>query len=175
MTKIGYANRGQALEDMVEKSNQKYKAQGRAQIDKIPEPVNQISKVDKRGQFKAHYAEKAIVDFVGTYKGHSIAFDAKETSVETRFDLGNVKTHQYNYLATHVAHGGVGFLLVWFKEQDEMYYLPFELLDEYWQEQFRGGRKSIPYEEIAKNKYLIERSGLVLVDYLSVLDREVIV
>ncbi|WP_408956215.1 Holliday junction resolvase RecU [Natroniella sp. ANB-PHB2] len=171
---MGYANRGQGLEDMIELSNEQYSMQGRAQVNKIPEPVSQISKIDRRGHFKAHYARKSIVDFLGTYKGHSIAFDAKETSVATRFDLSNVKDHQYTYLTTHVSCGGIGFLIVWFKEQDEKYYLPFELLDRYWQGQFRGGRKSIPYEKVAQEKYRIGSHGLILVDYLKVIESEVI-
>lgn len=173
-SKTKHANRGQKLEDMIEKTNKHYLSTGRAQVVKVPEPVSQISSIDQNGHFKAHYAKKSIVDYLGTYKGYSIAFDAKETSIETRFDLSNVKVHQYNYLASHVNCGGIGFLLVWFKVHDEKYYLPFELLDEYWQAKFRGGRKSIPYDEIAHSKFEIEKNGLVLVDYLSVLEREMI-
>ncbi|MBM7623733.1 Holliday junction resolvase RecU [Sporohalobacter salinus] len=171
MTRISHANRGQALEDMIEATNEQYLHQGKALVQKIPEPVNQISKMDRKGYFKAHYAKKSIVDYLGTYRGYSLAFDAKETSIKTRLDLGNIKDHQYTYLASHTANGGISFLVVWFKEQDEMYYLPFQLLDQYWQGKFQGGRKSIPYQEIAKKKYQIQSQGLVLVDYLSVVER----
>lgn len=172
--KTNHSNRGQKLEELIEKTNEHYLYQGRAQVVKVPEPVSQISGIDENGHFKAHYARKSIVDYLGAYKGYSIAFDAKGTGVKTRFDLGNVKAHQYNFLASHVACGGIGFLLVWFKAHDEKYYLPFQLLDEYWQAKFKGGRKSIPYEEIARPEYLIESNGLAPVDYLSVIDREVV-
>lgn len=171
MTRISYANRGQDLEDLIERTNQEYVRQGQALVQKIPTPVKVLDTNYNTGRITGFYKKKSTVDYRGTYKGYSLAFDAKETSVETRLDLGNIATHQYTHLATHVANGGIGFLVVWFKSQDEIYYLPFELLDEYWQGMSNGGRKSIPYDEIAKEKYKIEQGkNLVLVDYLKVVE-----
>jgi len=165
-----YANRGQDLEDMIETTNQIYLRQGRALVQKIPTPVKVLNTNSKTGKITGFYEKKSTVDYIGAYQGVPIAFDAKETSVETRFDLSNVKDHQYTFLASHVANGGIGFLIVWFKEQDEFYYLPYELLDEYWQNKLNGGRKSIPYEEIASEEYRIH-SQQVPVDYLSVVEK----
>ncbi|MCK8824715.1 Holliday junction resolvase RecU [Fuchsiella alkaliacetigena] len=172
---MSYANRGQALEDMIELTNNQYLRQGRALVQKIETPVKQLSKISRNGTFKACYKKKSTVDYLGIYKGQGIAFDAKQTKVETRFDLKNVKKHQYLYLTSWVANGGIGFLIVHFAIQDEFYYLPFKLLDRYWQAKLKGGRKSIPYDEVAKKKYRIDQgqSG-ALIDYLSVIEDEVI-
>jgi len=170
MTRVSsYANRGQDLEDMIQTSNEIYLRQGKALVQKIPTPVKVLNTNSKTGKITGFYEKKSTVDYTGVYQGCSLAFDAKETSVETRFDLNNVGDHQYTYLASHTTNGGISFLIVWFKEQDEMYYLSFELLDQYWQNQFNGGRKSIPYEKIAKEEYQIQ-SNQVPVDYLSVVE-----
>lgn len=167
-----YANRGQDLEDMIEQTNQQYLRQGQALVQKIATPVKVLSINKRTGKVTGFYEKKSTVDYIGIHKGIPIAFDAKETKVETRFDLKNVKDHQYLHLASWTANGGIGFLIVWFSSLDEFYYLPFELLDKYWQGKLQGGRKSIPYEEIAKDEYEIKQgTGLVLIDYLEVVER----
>ncbi|GAB6098606.1 Holliday junction resolvase RecU [Halanaerocella petrolearia] len=169
---INYANRGQKLENMIETSNQQYSFQGRALIQKIPTPVKVLDINSRTGKItNGFYKQKSTVDYIGAYKGVAIAFDAKETSVETRFDLSNVKKHQYQYLKDWVANGGIGFLIVYFNSLGEIYYLPFELLDKYWQDMRKGGRKSIPYIKIANEEMLINGKGLILVDYLAIVDK----
>ena len=172
MTRVSYANRGQDLENMIELTNQEYVRQGQALVQKIPVPFKQIGPIKNNGQFTACRESKSTVDYLGIYNEVGIAFDAKETKVETRFDLGNVKDHQYTFLSSWVAAGGIGFLIIWFTTQDEKYYLPFEVLDEYWQNSLKGGRQSIPYDEIAKPEYRIKQGKqMVLIDYLEVVER----
>ena len=161
---VNYANRGQDLEDMIETSNERYKFEGKALVQKIPEPIRQISDIQQGGRFTAIYEKKSTVDYIGTYKGYALAFDAKSTKVETRFDLSNVAKHQYEFMKNWHDNGGISFLVVLFKSHGEIYYLPFETL-RYWQEE--ADRKSIPYESF---QYEIEANGLVQVDYLSVVD-----
>lgn len=169
---INYANRGKNLESMIETSNQRYSFQGRALIQKIPTPVKVLDINSRTGKIKnGFYEQKSTVDYIGLYEGIPIAFDAKETSIETRFDLSNVKQHQYEYLKDWVNNGGIGFLIIYFNSLDEIYYLPFKLLDKYWQGRKQGGRKSIPYAEIAQEEFLLEGQGLVIVDYLSIIDK----
>ncbi|MBM7624765.1 Holliday junction resolvase RecU [Sporohalobacter salinus] len=173
MTRLAsYANRGQDLEDMIETTNQIYIQQGRLLVQKIPTPVKVLNTNQKTGKVTGFYEKKSTVDYIGIFQGKGIAFDAKQTSVDTRFDLSNVKDHQYLFLSSWVASGGIGFLVVYFSSLDEFYYLPYDLLDEYWQNKLKGGRKSIPYEEIARKKYRI-KSQQVPVDYLSVVERSV--
>lgn len=174
MTKFNnvYANRGKQLEVELETTNQYYNSRGIAKIQKIPIPVKVLDFNPRSGKItKAFYEKKSTVDYIGTYKGRTIVYDAKETNVETRFDLKNIKEHQYQYLQDQHQCGAIAFLLVRFKNLDETYYLPFELLDKYMSNQHRGGRKSIPYEEIAKEKYKLKANGLILLDYLEIIDK----
>ena len=162
-----YSNRGKGLEKAIEVSNQQYKLENKALVNKAPEPYKQIGKNRPDGSFLAVRTTKAIPDYTGTYKNHSLLFDAKETKVETRFDLKNVEDHQYEDLKLNHECGGISFLIISFTSLDEIYYLPFELLDKYWREKYKGGRKSIPYGEIAKKKYKIGND----VDYLEIVER----
>ncbi len=51
--------------------------------------------------------KKSTVDYIGLFKGVPIAFDAKETKIETRFDLSNIKEHQYHFLENWEKNGGI--------------------------------------------------------------------
>ncbi|MGM0471911.1 MAG: Holliday junction resolvase RecU [Bacillota bacterium] len=167
-----YANRGRQLETELETTNQYYNSQSIAKIQKIPIPIKVLNFNSQTGKItNAFYEKKSTVDYIGTYEGRTIVFDAKETKVETRFDLKNIKSHQYQYLKEQHQCGAVAFLLVRFKTLDETYFLPFELLAEYMEQRYQGGRKSIPYDEIAQDKYLLQPRGLALLDYLSIVDQ----
>jgi recombination protein U len=156
---------------MIETSNFRYKLEGKALIQKIPTPVKVLNIDSRTGKINnAFYEKKSTVDYTGVYRGKFIAFDAKQTSVDTRFDLSNVKAHQYSYLEGVHKQKGISFLIIRFSNLDENYYLPFEILDEYWRAMEQGGRKSIPYGVVAKEEYRIKGRGLVLLDYLRVLE-----
>jgi recombination protein U len=173
MTKFNniYANRGKQLETELETTNQYYNSKGIAKIQKIPIPVKVLNLDSRTGKItNAFYEKKSTVDYIGTYKSRTIVFDAKETNIETRFDLKNIKRHQHQYLQDQSHCGAIAFLLLRFKSLGETYYLPFELLDNYISNSKQGGRKSIPYKEIAKPKYKVGSRGLVLLDYLSIVD-----
>ena len=166
-----YGNRGKSFETMIQTSNQQYKFQDIALIQKIPTPVKVLDIDSYTGKIRSgFYEQKSTVDYMGTYQGQAVAFEAKETNVETRFDLSNVKEHQYSFLKSWVNSGGLGFILVQFSALDEIYFLPFSLLEEYWEAMNNGGRKSIPYKKIAKDKYRVGNDGMIIVDYLSIVD-----
>ncbi|SJZ31518.1 Holliday junction resolvase RecU [Selenihalanaerobacter shriftii] len=170
-----YANRGKQLEIELETTNQYYNSQGIAKIQKIPIPIKVLNVNSQSGKItSAFYEKKSTVDYIGTYQGRTIVFDAKGTNVDTRFDLKNIKQHQYRYLKDQYECGAIAFLLIRFKGLDEAYYLPFELLDKYMVHQRQGGRKSIPYDEIAKEKYKLVPTGLALLDYISIIDKVII-
>ena len=167
-----FGNRGQSLEKMIEVSNQQYMLKNKAMVQKIPTPVKVLNINSQNGRIKnGFYEKKSTVDYVGVYNGLAIAYDAKETKVETRFDLNNVKEHQYNYLWNWNQNGGLSFLIVYFTNLSEAYLLPFKLLKEYWEKSKNGGRKSIPYDEIAKDEYKIFSKGYIILDYISVIDQ----
>ena len=158
---MSYANRGKGLEQMIEYSNNVYRQKGVATVQKIPTPVKVLN-VNRNGKLTGFYEKKSTVDYIGVWQGTGICFDAKETKIETRFDLSNVKDHQYGYMKDWHESGGLSFLIVSFVTLDEIYYLPFEKL-RYWKEE--ADRKSIPYDEF---EWAIHKTS-VPVDYSELL------
>ncbi|TDX48296.1 Holliday junction resolvase RecU [Orenia marismortui] len=176
--------RGDLTEGIINRVNLNYKHRGIAEINKVPTPTKYVGKCQQKwrrnkGHFIACFDSKSTVDYIGTFQGKSIAFDAKESQVDTRFDLKNIKKHQYKFLKRHVTSGGIGFLLIHFTNLHEFYYLPFKILDKYWTDMIKNdGRKSIPYNAIARPEYRIsqgkeDRRG-IYIDYLNVIEKEIL-
>lgn len=153
-------NRGKYLETVIDASNRQYKQKGIAVINKIPTPTQVIRKGKKlTGAF---YTEKSTVDFIGIYDGTFIAFDAKECS-EPRFAFNRLEGHQLDYLISIKEQGGQGFIIVLFKQENEMYRLTIE---EYIELKDTINRKSIPLKWFQENKRPIKRSNGIAFNYL---------
>lgn len=78
--------------------------------------------------------QPSTVDFVGLLQGGKfIAFDAKQTKVKTRLDLGNIQQHQLDYLKAVQRLGGITFFLVWFTSlsKDKAWIVPTGLVEYY--------------------------------------------
>lgn len=165
--KISQANRGRSFEQLIEHSNNQYLAKGKALVQKVPTPW----RVVRRGKqiISAHPEEKSTVDFVGVSDGNPIAFDAKSTRELTRFPLSNIETHQMVFLQNFHDQGGRAFVLIEFAKIYEVYLVPFVKLREYWNVARKGGRKSIPYEDMKLFPQIRSGNGIAL-DYLSVFD-----
>ena len=167
------ANLGMLLEEMINETNTHYLNNNIAVIHKKPIPI-QIVKVNYPSRCEAiiteaYYKTPSTTDYNGIYKGKYIDFEAKETNVATSFSLNNIHAHQVAHLKQIVEHGGIGFLIVYFKKHDEVYLLPFDVLNEYWEKK-ETERKSIPYEVFKEKAYLIKINYLPRLDYLKVLD-----
>ena len=146
-----------------------YNNQRRALIHKAPTPIHPVKVNYQTGKITlAFFESKSTVDFTGNYKGRHIAFDTKETKVDTRFDLSLVKKHQYEYLRDNFIDGGISFLIVSFTTLGDIYLLPIELLDEYWRSLNGKNRKSIPINEF---EYEIENDGLIRIGFLKSVDQ----
>lgn len=163
---MSYANRGMALENMIDHSNQTYLNKKIAQVNKIPTPwsVNYNRQTGK--VHRAYPQKKGTVDFIGVSDGVPLAFDAKTTKEKTRFPLSNVEEHQVEYLWNHTMQGGISFFIIYFEHKNEVYYMPIETFVGWWDQQFEGGRKSIPYEWFTNNVERIYSKNGVIVDYL---------
>lgn len=77
----GYANRikGETLENIILAACRSYAEQGRALIDKTPEPMRPLKRLEG-GRFIACFEKKAQPDFKGAVSGgRAIAFEAKCT------------------------------------------------------------------------------------------------
>lgn len=159
-------NDGSAFESMVIMANHMYQARGIAFVEKTPNPW----KVKRKGPvIVSAYPTKEgrLVDFIGLVRsGTGIAFDAKSTIVETRFELANIEDHQVRFLQQYDQLGGIAFLLVEFVKHREVFLLPIPDLAQYWGEAQAGGRKSIPYEDFVKKFPLVKQSRGIILDYL---------
>lgn len=170
---IKKANLGMILEEMINESNIFYLDQNRAVIHKKPTPV-QIVKVSYPNRehaviTEAYYKTPSTTDYNGIYRGKYIDFEAKETNSTTSFSLANIHYHQIEHLKNITNHGGIGFLIIYFKAFDEFYLLKFEDLYPYWLKK-ETERKSIPYKDIKEKGKLIKVSYLPRLCYLDVLD-----
>lgn len=90
--------RGSTLEDLVNRTNERYQENGLALIQKIPTPITPI-KIDKdeRHITLAYFDQKSTVDYIGVVQGLPVCFDAKECAADT-FALANIHEHQVSFM-----------------------------------------------------------------------------
>lgn len=163
--------RGSALEEYINRTNEKYQESGLALIQKIPTPITPIE-IDKTSRHitLAYFDQKSTVDYIGAVQGIPVCFDAKECHTDT-FPLANIHTHQVEFMERFEEQGGIAFLLISYTKRDEFYYLTFSLLNWFWQRMQQGGRKSFRYEELNPDFFLQCRGG-ILVPYLEGIQRD---
>lgn len=160
LTNKSYANRGMNLEQIVNTSNNVYRRKRMAAVFKVPTPTKVLYKNMNgyRVPVKAFYESKSWLDYVGIVNGKGVTFDAKETNSKTSFPLSNVKPHQVEAMKIWHSCGGIAFFIVWWKQKNEFYLLPYEPFMRAWHESEKGGRKSIKYE-CFQNKAIRIRTG----------------
>ena len=163
--------RGSTLEDMINKTNEKYREAGLALIQKVPTPITPV-RIDQESRHitLAYFDQKSTVDYIGAVQGIPICFDAKECSKDT-FALQNIHEHQVQFMGDFEKQGGVAFFLIYFTQKDLFYYLPYEMLLYFWNRAQEGGRKSFRFEELNPEYILPKKSG-VLVPYLDALQKD---
>ena len=157
--------RGSLLEDMINRTNEKYADSGLALIQKIPTPITPI-KMDKehRQITLAYFEQKSTVDYIGAVQGIPVCFDAKECSVDT-FSLQNIHEHQVEFMRKFEGQGGIAFFLIYYTHKDVLYYLPYEMLRFFWDRAQNGGRKSFRFEEL-NPAYILPKQHGIMVPYL---------
>ena len=99
--------RGSVLEDMINRTNEKYREAGLALIQKIPTPITPIE-IDQKSRHitLAYFDQKSTVDYIGAVQGVPVCFDAKESATDT-FSLQNIHEHQVKFMGDFEAQGGV--------------------------------------------------------------------
>ena len=115
-TLLSAANRGMSLEEDINLSNDYYRDNEIALINKRPTPIN-IVKVDySRGAriTDAYFEKQSTTDYNGVYKGRYIDFEAKNTKSNTAFPLSNISEHQIVHLKNVLKHGGIAFFIISF-------------------------------------------------------------
>ena len=163
--------RGSTLEDMVNRTNEKYMEAGLALIQKIPTPITPV-KLDKetRQITLAYFEQQSTVDYIGVVQGIPVCFDAKECTKES-FRLANIHAHQMEFMRRFEAQGGISFLLIYYTHKDLLYYLPLAMLDFFWERAQSGGRKSFRFDEL-NPEYILPKKHGILVPYLEALQKD---
>ena len=155
--------RGSVLETMINQTNEKYEEKGLALVQKIPTPITPLQ-MNKGRITLAFFEEKSTVDYLGCVQGIPICFDAKECAVKS-FPLKNIHEHQMDFMNKMEKQDGVSFFIIYFKEIDTIYYVPYSFVREKWDMAKNGGKKSFNYKELDK-KYIIKQHNGLLVPYL---------
>ena len=163
--------RGSTLEEMVNRTNERYREMGLALIQKIPTPITPIE-FDKEHRHitLAYFDQKSTVDYIGAVQSIPVCFDAKECKTQS-FPLSNVHPHQLEFMQDFEKQGGVAFLLIWYSARDRYYYLRLSELMRFVERSEAGGIKRFKIEELDEN-YFLPHGKTVLVPYLEGLSRD---
>lgn len=163
--------RGSALEDLINRTNEKYLENNLALIQKIPTPITPIT-IDKTSRHitLAYFEKKSTVDYIGVVQGIPVCFDAKECAVDT-FSLQNIHEHQVSFMEQFENQGGIAFFLIYYTHRELFYYLPYEMLRFFWDRAVKGGRKSFRFEELNPEYILPQKNG-IFVPYLDILSKD---
>ncbi|MCR5501466.1 MAG: Holliday junction resolvase RecU [Lachnospiraceae bacterium] len=164
--------RGSALEELINKTNDKYREEGLAIVQKIPTPITPVKMAPEGKQITlAYFDQKSTVDYIGAVQGLPVCFDAKECR-EDRFPLHNIHEHQVAFMEQFEKQGGVAFFLIHYTHRDVLYYLPYAMFRFFWDRSLEGGRKSFLYEELNPDFIITPNEG-VFVPYLEALKKDV--
>ena len=161
--------RGSTLEDLINRTNEKYLENSLALIQKIPTPITPIN-IDKENRHitLAYFDQKSTVDYIGAVQGIPVCFDAKECAVDT-FSLQNIHDHQVEFMINFEKQGGIAFLILYYSHKDLFYYLNLKQLLRFWNRAKDGGRKSFRFDELDL-KFVMPKKHGILVPYLDMLN-----
>lgn len=137
-----------------------YHIQGRAEIDKTPEPFRVIKK-NNDGTFLGRFIDHAQPDFCGTIAGgRSICFEAKYTTTD-RMKRDVLTDTQMERLEAHEKAGAVAGVCIGIK--DKFYFIPWVV----WRDMKSiYGRQYVT--EAGIEKYRVKFNGSVLfLDYIN--------
>ncbi len=165
--------RGSTLEELINRSNERYLELGLALIQKIPTPITPINiEKETRHITLAYFDQKSTVDYIGVVQGIPVCFDAKECAVDT-FTLENIHPHQVAFMENFEKQDGIAFFLIYYTSKNEFYYLPFRQLKEFWDRAQNGGRKSFRHDELDLS-YIVTSPGDsgILIPYLDAIQKD---
>lgn len=160
--------RGSVLEDLVNFTNDYYRQRVLALFQKVPTPITPVEvSNEKRIITLAYFDKQSTVDYIGVVQGIAVCFDAKETTLKS-LPIQNIHPHQIAFMKDFQKQNGISFLLVYFSAIDSFYFLPFEILEQYWTDSQKGGRKSIPLSAFEEQYHIKHKNGIL--QYLDVIN-----
>jgi recombination protein U len=163
--------RGSTLEEFINHTNERYGELGLALVQKIPTPITPV-KIDQESRHitLAYFDKISTVDYIGAVQGIPVCFDAKECRADT-FPLQNVHEHQIDFMGKFERQGGVSFLLIYYTERDELYYMRYRQIKKFWDRGMQGGRKSFRYDELEPDWSMQLKNGY-FVPYLDYIQKD---
>lgn len=167
--------RGMLFESELNKSNEYYLNNNKAIIYKKPTPIR-IVKVDypSRSHAKiveAYYQTPSTTDYNGIYRGRYIDYEAKETE-NLSFSFKHIFPHQLEHLKKVDDHGGIAFVIIFFKKIDKIYLVDIKPFYAKYKDSLNGGKHSIKPEEIENiGGLVVDRGFSPLVNYLNQVDK----
>ena len=149
---------GAGFEAIISSACDYYRAIGRADIEKTPEPMKPLGGADRSGRFLACYTKQAQPDYKGILKGgRAINFEAKHTDSD-RMTADRVSDAQALRLSRTESLGGVAFVLCSFYGRD-FYRVPWPV----WRDMKRlFGRKYITPADLAEYRIRVAAPGVLL-------------
>ena len=112
--------RGSTLEDMINRTNERYLEQKLALIQKIPTPITPVRMDKEHRQITlAYFEQRSTVDYIGAVQGIPVCFDAKECSTDT-FPLQNIHEHQVAFMENFERQKGIAFLIISYTARNEL-------------------------------------------------------
>ena len=163
--------RGSTLEELVNRTNERYAELGLALIQKIPTPITPV-RIDKEHRHitLAYFDKVSTVDYIGAVQGIPVCFDAKECSADT-FPLQNVHEHQMDFMERFEQQGGISFLLIYYSTREKLYYMRYSQIKRFWDRASGGGRKSFRLGELEPGWFMELKNG-IFVPYLDCIQKD---
>jgi len=164
-------SRGMLFEKELNKSNEYYINANKALIYKKPTPVK-IVKVEYPNRSHAkivegYYQTPSTTDYNGIYRGKYIDYEAKETE-NLSFNFGHISSHQVEHLKRVDEHGGIAFVIIYFKKVDKVFLIDIKPFYKLYKDK---DLKSLKYTDIEKLGGLEAARGYSpLIDYLKQVD-----
>ena len=158
---------------MINYTNEDYRNRHLALIQKVPTPITPVNiDAESRHITLAYFDQQSTVDYIGAVQGIPVCFDAKDCKTDT-FPLANVHEHPIRFMEDMENQQGISFLIIWYTERQEAYYLPFRDLKRFYERMLKGGRKSFTFDEIDKT-YRVALTNGVYVHYLEALQLDLL-
>lgn len=162
--------RGSTLEDLINRTNEKYLESNLALIQKIPTPITPI-KIDKEHRHitLAYFDQKSTVDYIGVVQGIPVCFDAKECAQDT-FALQNIHRHQVAFMDRFENRRALLFSDLLFT-QGTVLLSPLRTFALFLGSGAGGRAQKLPAGRVKSGVFPAEKSG-VLVPYLDLLQKD---
>ncbi|HHU56221.1 MAG TPA: recombination protein U [Acholeplasmataceae bacterium] len=161
------------FENALNESNKYYLNKNIAVIYKKPTPI-QVVRVDypQRSKAKiveAYYKTPSTTDYNGIYRGKYIDYEAKETN-NFSFSFKHIAPHQINHLLQVDKHGGIAFIIIYFKRANEVYLIDIKDFYHLYQLGNEGHQKSIKFTQISEIGKKVKIGYSPAIDYLKAVD-----